>query len=495
MDENLKGILISKIKRSEEEIIILDIKRQNLEEELKNQNKIHLLEKGNYKLKENHKLFQEGIQNYIEKSNNLQIKKKDNKKLIEKLKLENKNLQKYITNISNEIKGNNNKLIHSIKDLKESMNFCLFNDNNYKEEIEENENEIKLEDIKTKYNLINSEEIKLRKKEYEINYKELKEESNLFYEDIEEQKKIIEIHKNYLNEITQQMNNFNEKLSISDLNFKIMNINKSNKKTTKIDQEINIFTDSIEQLNEIYLNGKIIFLDNIEKILKEMSYNLKVINENKYKNKYELDNIIKNLKHKIEEIQKLSFIFKDNKNKFNDTNSTINEKVENLKNLYDKYIKENKRKKNIKKREIKNKENIESNINSNINNYINNNENISLKDSFLFDVENKENKIDLYKTKVLFENKEKGEIEPFFDEAKIIRKNWHEICYIYDEYDLHNIYYEIEVAGLNEKQYFNVCYHSFQYHKKIEIQTFSVNNEESKYIKRNNNIEFEVRLY
>ena len=134
MEENLKGDLISKIKRSEEEITNLDIKRQNFEKELKNQNKIHLLEIENYKLNENHKLLQEGIQNYIE-NNKLQIKKKDNEELIEKLKLENKNLKKNSKNISNKKKDNNNKLIHSIKELKESMKFCLFNGNDDNEEI------------------------------------------------------------------------------------------------------------------------------------------------------------------------------------------------------------------------------------------------------------------------------------------------------------------------------------------------------------------------
>ena len=84
--------------------------------------------------------------------------------------------------------------------------------------------------------------------------------------------------------------------------------------------------------------------------MKEISYNLNVINGNKYKNEYELDNIIKNLRYKIEAIQNLCFIFKDNKNIFNDTNSIINEKVENMKDLYDKYLKENKKKKNIKKK-------------------------------------------------------------------------------------------------------------------------------------------------
>ena len=110
MDENLKGVLISKIKSSEEEIINLDIERQNLEKELKNKNKIHLSEKKYYKLKENHKLFQEVFQNYIEKNKKLQIRKKDNEELIQKLKLENKNLQKNNKIISNEKKGNNNKL-------------------------------------------------------------------------------------------------------------------------------------------------------------------------------------------------------------------------------------------------------------------------------------------------------------------------------------------------------------------------------------------------
>lgn len=119
---------------------------------MKNQNKIHLLEKENYKINENHKLLQECIQNYIEKNNKLQIKKKDNDELIEKLKLENKNLKKNNKNISNDKKGNNNKLIHSIKELKESIKFCLFNGNDDNEEIEENENEAKLENIKPKYN-------------------------------------------------------------------------------------------------------------------------------------------------------------------------------------------------------------------------------------------------------------------------------------------------------------------------------------------------------
>ena len=138
--------------------------------------------------------------------------------------------------------------IHSIKDLKESMNFCFFNDNDDNKEIKENENEVKLKDTKPKYDGINLEELKYKKEEYEIKYKELIEESNLFYGDIEEKKKIIENHKNYLNEINLQMNNFNEKLSISNLNNKIMNINKPNKKITKINQEINIFTDSIEPI-------------------------------------------------------------------------------------------------------------------------------------------------------------------------------------------------------------------------------------------------------
>ena len=40
MEENLKGDLISKIKSSEKEITNLEIKRENLEKELKNQNKI-----------------------------------------------------------------------------------------------------------------------------------------------------------------------------------------------------------------------------------------------------------------------------------------------------------------------------------------------------------------------------------------------------------------------------------------------------------------------
>jgi len=53
----------------------------------------------------------------------------------------------------------------------------------------------------------------------------------------------------------------------------------------------------------------------------------------------------------------------------------------------------------------------------------------------------------------LFEKEEKEEIVKFFDEAKIIRKNWHEICYIYDDYYLHDIYYDIEAVGLDKNHF------------------------------------------
>ena len=39
-------------------------------------------------------------------------------------------------------------------------------------------------------------------------------------------------------------------------------------------------------------------------------------------------------------------------------------------------------------------------------------------------------------------------------EAKLLRKNWHEVCYIYDDYDIHDIHFELKAVGLGAFSFF-----------------------------------------
>lgn len=65
--------------------------------------------------------------------------------------------------------------------------------------------------------------------------------------------------------------------------------------------------------------------------------------------------------------------------------------------------------------------------NTNINYYVDNNiKNIPLNNSFLFKIKNANNISKSFKTKILFKNKKK-DIKSNFNEAKFLRKNYHEI--------------------------------------------------------------------
>ena len=46
-------------------------------------------------------------------------------------------------------------------------------------------------------------------------------------------------------------------------------------------------------------------------------------------------------------------------------------------------------------------------------------------------------------------------------EPKILRKNWHEVCYVYDDYDMHDVNYEIKAVGLGPFSFFNSCSNGF----------------------------------
>ena len=132
------------------------------------------------------------------------------------------------------------------------------------------------------------------------------------------------------------MHSFTEKLSISENNISNSNNNKLNKKVKKINPQIEEIALFISQLNEIYLYINKLFNENMEYFIKEINGNLTKINNKNYKNEDELNNLIINIKHKIEEIQNICFIIDENKKIFNNTNSDLDKKVKNIKDFYEK---------------------------------------------------------------------------------------------------------------------------------------------------------------
>ena len=105
--------------------------------------------------------------------------------------------------------------------------------------------------------------------------------------------------------------------------------------------------------------------------------------------------------------------------------------------------------------------------------------------------------IDMLKTQFLFKNRNE-KIEDRAKAPKIIRKNWNEVCYIYDDYDIHDIYFEIKAVGLNSLSYFDSCSHTFDRENIIgniiEILDLEIDGKKSKYNYGNYFLIFSIKL-
>ena len=75
-----------------------------------------------------------------------------------------------------------------------------------------------------------------------------------------------------------------------------------------------------------------------------------------------------------------------------------------------------------------------------------------------------------------------------------MRKNWHEVCYVYDDYDMHDIDFETKAVGLGPFSFFNSCSTGFYMGKDIEILNLEINGKRSKYQYDNYCLDYNVTL-
>ena len=507
--------LANQLSKTEEDLKKANETLKSLQEEKEKKNNITLIKDDNYDiLKEQneeleliHILLNEDIKKYKENLLKLKEEVKTNEKKILALKGENVKLKKKNKVDKEDIKENYNKnVILNIKDLRESTGFKFLKDSSKEPKEIENENNMDTvinnnEEMKKEY----LELIKKKKEEFCEILSELKNKSNLFNDIINKQTETINEERNYLIEILQSVSDLREKANISDNNSNNFNDNIEE----KID-EINIQFDKsfniLFQLEDIIFKINNTFGNNIENLLADIQTN--VDNLDKNENKISFDNICNETNNNINEIKKIFFDLEKIKVNFDSKNNNIKDEINKLKIL----------EKNLKDYD-KNKKQNEPNINNiNKNNFINKNNdnkivnqiqisyNQIIEDknskirslgtsSFLYKVKEVSLKLDSYKSENLFRGSEEDLLEAYIDEEQLLRKNYHEICYIYDDYDLFDIYYDLKAVGLSEGIYFPKSIHRFDYDKIIEIQSFLINNIPSKYLQKKNIIEFDIKLY
>ena len=440
------------------------------------------LSEENEDLKKISKINKENIKNYKNQIKYLESKIKSNEKIISKIKSENEQLKRGRNNQAQNQNIQNNYSINNIRDLSHSLgiNLRVINDdeigNNINEQNEKNRENIRAKDL---------EEIQKKKLNYEIKFIELKEKCNKFYQDMNGFTIIIDSYKTFLNETNQKINDYHERLNISirDVNNGVNN--EGSRNLEDIYLQIDIISISLVELGEILFNIKKIFGDNIENLLKEVRENLLIIEQKNYYDESHLNYIIKKISHNIEEVQNVIFFFEENKKNFDDKNKIVEKKVDDLR-------------KNIelidrRRREYQSIINNPNEDNNNDNNRIDNNGEFGPSQSFLY----KEKDLSkFYNTRFVFKKREEDMIENYLNEPQLIRKNWHEICYIYDDYDIHDIYYDIKAVGLSRNSFLPECLHGFfNYNKNIEIDSLTLNEEPIRYSQQSHSIKFKINLH
>ena len=118
------------------------------------------------------------------------------------------------------------------------------------------------------------------------------------------------------------------------------------------------------------------------------------------------------------------------------------------------------------------------------------NDPLFLKGSMLLSIKDFSKAKDIFNSMYLFNN----EKEENYTNQDLLRKNWKEICYIYDEYDIHDVNYELKAVGLPENAFFSYSSMGFALETDIQILEFEIDGVKSKYNYGEYSLSFDINL-
>ena len=466
----------SELKSKESEIKIAEGKLEKLKEKkLKMENPV-LIKDENDILEITHNANTVDIQLYKEKI--VKLKKELEKKgeILKKLKEENEKLKKEKNIIKKESKEDKNMILN-IKDLYQSIGLKIRKDTK-----DENDNEVITNEENIK--MENPEIINKKVKEYENIFDELKEKANQINLSINKQNEINKENRNYVNEIQNYAVNVKERLNIL-VNNKLITDDGYNMKLKDYNIIFEKVSNILYELDNIILENKDTYGHNLEYNLTKIEANINNLNKDENKNEINFKNKCDEIELIINEIKIIINNFVKIKINMDSKNKIMEEEMKKLKTLHNEEIinqnKKNEMKKKKEEEEKKKKENEKKNK-------------AALKDSFLYNVKNTIKKLDIYKTVNLFQNKD--ELKEDLEESKLLKKNYHEICYIYDDYEIHDIYYTLKAIVLPNNSNFTLASYYFPRFNKIEIEEFDLDDVPSEYKQESNIlISFKIELY
>ena len=462
------------------------------------------------KLEKENKNQKRDIQEYKSQLIELQKKVNSQNEQVDALKKENQLLRARIRSNS---RKSPRKKIKGISDLRQSFGLELKVNSN-----DENEDEINLG---TNEKGEEFQKLKKAKMDSEITFHKLQNNIIGFYKEIYKQKTYIKNYRNYIYSVNNQIRLLGQQLRVSVVGSDKFNFaNKLGKNFEQLTKDMETILYIINQLNDYIYTIENKTLKKAESFLIAIHSKLFEINQNKKLSFGFLSNRMYYIERQIDNLKQICQMLNKNLADIINKRKQIENYIEILKKNIVNFInnfKEGKKKiKDAIRKTIRNSgKDIFGSINKNLRNE-ENDENDKRNNEICGYIAGEEDKNDdedddlingstlvgindfgknaeLFKTIVLFKKKNERE-ENKIKHAKILRKNWNEICYIYDDFDLHDINFKIKAVGLGPFSFFNSCSNGFYIGKDIEIIDFEINGKSSKYTYNNYCLEYNINL-
>ena len=479
----------------------------------------------NNKLIKEHKVNLLDIQQYNLQLGELQKILKNQNNEMQSLIKENDLLKQKIKR--NAERNSPKKKIRGVSDLRKSFGFHLKEVVNYyekkneekiDEENEEGDNENPGLDENQKE--VEFEKLNKLKDESEKIFIQLKEKISFYYKETDIQQTYIINYKNYIESLNNQIRSFRQQLRISVVGEGDFNFGETGRKENQLIKEIENTSTIINQINDNIYNIKNRTLKKGENMLRNIKAKLLEINNRKNLNYWFLSNRMDSIINNIEDLKKLCQSLQRSLSDMTTQKKQIDKNITNLKKEIEQFMnnyKEGKKKINdaIRKTIRKTGKNFFNSINKSLRHEEDNNNDKEdeneemfddiaeeegedldddlLRGSTLIGINDFGKNIDLFKSKILFDNKNERE-ENRIRESKILRKNWNEVCYVYDDYDMHDANFEIKAVGLGAFSFFNSCSIGFYIGKEIEIITLEINGQKSRYTYDDYCLDFKIIL-
>ena len=448
-------------------------------------------------LSEKNKTLENQVQNLKHSSQNLNVEKIEEKKgNIDKKNSDEKNSILNMDDLyKNTIIAQTNKVVE--QRVKKSLNINIKKNEEElekkKKEEEEKKRQKELEEERNKQQLQENIKNYLKLKDtQEKQLEEIKKKNNTFYQEIENQFVYVNNYNTFINELNQEINSLKVQINISIVGTEMLNKQKAkNNKIIEFTNTLESISLKVKQFNEILDDSKNKKLKTAENLQTEIREKLNEINnENNNNNEQDLLSIKNNLELntnviaiKINELEQILEILNSNKTSYENSKKNIEQDINNLKKEITDYVEKIKKVQSIM---IKKSINILG---------INSEENVSklsalfLKGSMLLDIKDFGKK-DIFSSINVFTE------EDFVKKGAqdLLRKNWNEVCYVYDDYDIHDVNYELKAVGLPNNSFFSSCSLGFVIGDDIEILEFEKEGKKEEYDYSDYSLEFKICL-